>query len=215
MILMVLQDRMPLPMPKEAMHDLLEEETTANVTKQLWDISMGATLLTQCVGYHGHGSGGCGRRSGHSGNSGTGDSHNRKCTHCQIVSHTTDAGRKWECALEGGNNNNRICFQYGLPEYVKLNWVSYKRYKVWWKVKKPTPTAALITTRDCDPFWLTTCAHAATADSKWVISSVASHYMCDNCSSISTFQKLSLPVIIELGDHNSVTTMHYGFIDII
>jgi hypothetical protein len=35
MILMVLTHRRPLPRPEEAMHNLLEKETTASLTKEL------------------------------------------------------------------------------------------------------------------------------------------------------------------------------------
>jgi hypothetical protein len=96
----------------------------------------------------------------------------------KIDSHTTDAGRKHKCAQEGGNNGNdeRICFQCRLSGHVKVNCVSYKRIKEWWKVKKATATATLATTGDCDPFGLTACALAAAAP-KWVIDSGASHYM--------------------------------------
>jgi hypothetical protein len=47
MIFMVLKHRRPLPTPEEAMHVLLEEETTASFTKELGDASMWAYLLTQ------------------------------------------------------------------------------------------------------------------------------------------------------------------------
>jgi len=224
MVLMVLKHRMPLPTPKEAMHDLLEEETTASLTKELGDTSMGAALFTQHGSYRGRGPGrgGRGGRSGHSGHSGssaTRDSQESKCTYCKIDSHTTDACRKRKRGQEGGNNgwnDERICFQCGLPGHVKVDCVSYKRIQKWWKVNKATATAAHTTTRDCDPFWLTGCASAATAAaSKWVIDSRASHHKCNNRSSFSTFKKLSLPIVIELGDNNSVTVTHYGFVDII
>ena len=39
--------------------------------------------------------------------------------------------------------------------------------------------------------------------------------MCNDHSSFSTFKKLSLPIVIELGDNNSVTATHYGFVDVI
>ena len=39
--------------------------------------------------------------------------------------------------------------------------------------------------------------------------------MCNDHSSFSTFKKLSLHIVIELGDNNSVTATHYRFIDII
>jgi hypothetical protein len=39
--------------------------------------------------------------------------------------------------------------------------------------------------------------------------------MCNDRSSFSTFKKLSLPIAIELGDNNSVTAMHYGFVNVI
>jgi hypothetical protein len=65
MILMVLKHRRPLPTPEEAMHDLLEEETTASLTKELGDASTGAALLSQCGGYRGRG--GRGGRGGHAG----------------------------------------------------------------------------------------------------------------------------------------------------
>jgi hypothetical protein len=53
MILMVLKHRKPLPTPEEAMHDLLEEETTASLTKELGDASTGAALFTQRGSYRG------------------------------------------------------------------------------------------------------------------------------------------------------------------
>jgi hypothetical protein len=55
MILMVLKHRRPLPTPEEAMHDLLEEETTTGLTKELGDASTGAALLSQRGGYRGQG----------------------------------------------------------------------------------------------------------------------------------------------------------------
>jgi len=69
MILMILKHRRPLPTPEEAMHDLLEEETTASLTKELGDASTGAALFTQCGGYRGRhrGRGGLGGRGGHGG----------------------------------------------------------------------------------------------------------------------------------------------------
>jgi len=39
--------------------------------------------------------------------------------------------------------------------------------------------------------------------------------MCNDRSSFETFKKLSLPIVIELGDNNSVTATHYGFVDVI
>jgi hypothetical protein len=39
--------------------------------------------------------------------------------------------------------------------------------------------------------------------------------MCNDRSSFSTFKKLSLPIVIELGDNNSVIATHYGFVDVI
>jgi len=53
MILMVLKHRTPLPTPKEAMHDLIEEETTASLMKELGDASMEAALFTQRGGTRG------------------------------------------------------------------------------------------------------------------------------------------------------------------
>jgi len=44
MILMVVKHRRPLPTPEEAMHDLLEEETTASLTKEPGDASTGAAF---------------------------------------------------------------------------------------------------------------------------------------------------------------------------
>jgi len=83
MILMLLKHRRALPTPEEAMQDLLEEETTATLTKELGDASTGVTLFTQRGDYcgRGHGRGGRGGRGrhdvhgGHGGGSGTGDSH--------------------------------------------------------------------------------------------------------------------------------------------
>jgi hypothetical protein len=151
MILMVLKHRRPLPTPEEAMHDLLEEDTTTGLTKELGDASTGAALFSRRGGYRGRGRG-RGGRGGHGGSGGSGDSHESKCTYCKIDSHSTDACRKQKRAQEGGNNDERMCFQCGLPGYVKVDCVSYKRIKEWWKVKKATATAALATTGDCDPF---------------------------------------------------------------
>jgi len=53
MILMVLKHRRLLPTPEEAMHDLLEEETTASLTKELGDTSTWAALFSQHGGYRG------------------------------------------------------------------------------------------------------------------------------------------------------------------
>jgi hypothetical protein len=163
MILMVLKHRRPLPTPEEAMHDLLEEETTASLTKELGDASTWAALFSQQGSYRGRGRGhggrggrgghgGCSGHGGHGGSSGTGDCHESKCTYCKIDSHTTDACRKRKRAQEGGNNDERICFQCGLPGHVQLDCVSYKLIKEWWKVKKATATAALAATGDCDHF---------------------------------------------------------------
>ena len=55
MILMVLKHRRPLPTPEEAMNDLLEEETTASLTKELGDASTGDALPSQRGGYRGRG----------------------------------------------------------------------------------------------------------------------------------------------------------------
>jgi len=38
--------------------------------------------------------------------------------------------------------------------------------------------------------------------------------MCNDCTSFATFKKLSLPVVIELRDNNSVTATHYSFVDV-
>jgi len=38
--------------------------------------------------------------------------------------------------------------------------------------------------------------------------------MCNDRSSFSKFKKLSLPIVIKLGDNNSVTATDYGFIDV-
>jgi hypothetical protein len=73
----------------------------------------------------------------------------------KIDSHTTDACRKRKCAQEGGNsrgNDERICYQCRLPGHVKVDCVTYKRVREWWRVKKATATAALATAGDCDPF---------------------------------------------------------------
>ena len=39
--------------------------------------------------------------------------------------------------------------------------------------------------------------------------------MCNDRSSFSMIQKLSLPIVLELGDNNSVTAMYYGFVNVI
>jgi hypothetical protein len=139
---MVLMHRRPVLTPKEAMHALLDEETTASLTKELGNASSGAAHFTQCGGDRDQGLGHFGRvgrggrsgHSGHSGSSGTGDSHERKCTYCTIDSHTTDACRKQKRAQEGGKNRGndmRICLQCGLPGHVKVDCISYKYIKEW------------------------------------------------------------------------------------
>jgi len=212
------------------MYDLLEEETTTSLTKELGDASTGATLFTQrgvyCGRGRGRGRGGrgvCGGRGGHGGHggsSGTGVSHKSKCTYSKIDSHTTDACRKRKCAQEGENkcrNDEHICFQCGLPGHIKVDCVFYKHVKEWWKVKKGTATAALATTGDYDPFWISGSALTATTTvaPKLVIDSGSSHHMWNDRTSVSMFKKLSLPIVIELGDHNSVTATHYGCINVI
>ena len=57
MIFMVRKHRRPLPTPDHAMHDLLEEQTTASLTKELRDAYTGAALLSQLGGYPGRGKG--------------------------------------------------------------------------------------------------------------------------------------------------------------
>jgi hypothetical protein len=221
MILMVLKHRRPLPTPEEPMHDLLEDDTTASLIKELGDASTGAALFSKHGGYRGRGRGGpggrggCGGHSGHDGSGGTGDSHESKCTYCKINSHTTDACKRRKLAQEGGNNNERICFQCGLPGHVKVDCISINHIKEWWKLKKATTTAALVMTSDCDPFGKSAYAlPAATAAPKWVIESEASHHMCNDRSSFSTFKKLPHPIVIELGDNISVTATHYGIVNI-
>jgi hypothetical protein len=39
--------------------------------------------------------------------------------------------------------------------------------------------------------------------------------MCNDRTNFSMYKKLSLPIVIELGDNNSVTATHYGFVDVI
>jgi hypothetical protein len=58
MIFMVLKHRRPLPTHEDAMHDLLEEETTIDLTKELGVASTGAALFSQRGGCHGRESGG-------------------------------------------------------------------------------------------------------------------------------------------------------------
>jgi len=41
------------------------------------------------------------------------------------------------------------------------------------------------------------------------------HYMCNDRNSFATSKKLSLPIVIELGDNNFITATHYGFLDVI
>ena len=47
MILLILTHRRPLPTPQEAMHDILEEQNTASLTKELGDASTGAALFSE------------------------------------------------------------------------------------------------------------------------------------------------------------------------
>jgi len=224
-ILMVLKHRKPLPTPEEAVHDLLEEKTTASHTKELRDASRWAVLLSQRGSYPGCGHGGCGGpngpsgRGGHGGSGGAGDRHESKCIYCQMDSHTPDACREHIRTQEGGNNGSdeRICFQCRLPGSVKDAWVSYQRFKEWWRVMKATATAALAMTGDCDPFWqnASALATAAAIAPKWVTESRTSHHMCDDRSIFSMSKKLSLLIIIEPGDNNSVIVMHYSFVNVI
>jgi len=187
---------------------------------------MWATLFCQCGGYCGRGGhgglGGCGRHGGHSGDggsSGTGESHESMWSYCKIYSHMSDICRKRQCAEEGGNTgwtNNRIHFHCGLQCHGKVNCISSKRIKEWWTVRKATATADLAATGDHDPFWPTAGGLAATAEApEWVIHSGVSHNMCNDHSSLSRFIKLSLPIVIEFGDINSVTSMYYVFVDVI
>jgi len=227
MMVMVLNRRRPLCTPEDAIHHLLKEETTASLTKGLRDAFMGATILSQRGGYCGGGQGsGCGGdcggggHGGHGGSGGTGDSHESMCTYCKIDSDTTDVHRKCKDAQEGGNNGNDkcICLQCRLPVHVKVDCISYKYIKEWWRVKIATNTAALTTTGDCDPFWITACTLATAATippPKWVIDSGTPHHICNDCSRFWTFKKLSLCIVITLADNNWVIVAQYGFIDVI
>jgi len=156
--------------------------------------------------------GGC---SDQGGNGGSRDTHECKYIYCIIESDTADAYRQRKCAQERGNNRNdeRICFQCVLPGHIKVNCISYKPIKKWWKVKKATATAALTMTGDCNPFQLTACAFAAA--SKCVIDSGASHQMANDRSSFSAFKKLSLSIVIEIRDVNSVAATGNGFLKVI
>jgi hypothetical protein len=73
---MVLKHRRPLPTHEDAMHNLLEEETTISHTMELGDESTGAALISQRGGYRGRGSG----LGGPGGSGGSRDSHESKCT---------------------------------------------------------------------------------------------------------------------------------------
>jgi len=138
---MVLKHRRPLPTPDEAMHDLLEEETTASLTQELGDASTGAALFTQRGGYRGRGRCGRGGRGGHGGHGGhsgyggssrTGDSHESKCTYCKSDSDTTDAYRKRKRAQEGGNNganDERIFFPAQAPRSCQSRLRLLQTYK--------------------------------------------------------------------------------------
>jgi len=222
-ILMVLMHRRPWPTPEEPMYDLLEEESTPSINNELGDASMGTALFIKRGGYHvrsqGHGLGGycgCGGHCEHGGSNGTGDSHESKCTYWKIDRHATDVCRKWKYAQEGANNrgNAEVIFsQCRLPGHVKVECIFYKSILEWWKVMKATSIAALATTRDCNPFQVTGCVYATALH--WVIDFGASHVMCNDCSSISIFKMLSVPIVIKLRDNNSVTTMHYGLINVI
>jgi len=126
MILMVLKHKRPLSTAAEAMHNLLEEETTASHMNDLGDAATEAVVLLQHGGYRGRDHG-CrctgGRRDGGSGelsgSSGSGDSSECKFTYCKIDSHPTDACRRQNHTQEGGNNRNdvHIYFQCRLPGY--------------------------------------------------------------------------------------------------
>jgi hypothetical protein len=126
LILVVLKLRRALPTPKEAMHDLLEEDSTTGLTKELGDTSTWAAHYSQhssyCCRGRGRGNrrggpggpGGRGVSGGSGGSGGSGDSHKSKCTYCKSDRHTTDACRKQKHAQEGGNsgeNNMRSCYQ--------------------------------------------------------------------------------------------------------
>lgn len=107
---MVLKYQRLLPTPEDTMHDLVEEDTTAILAKELGDVSPRKAYLSWCDGNHGrgrcesHGHSGQGERSGHGGSNVTGVSHESKCTYCNIVSHTTNICRKQKRTNEGGNN---------------------------------------------------------------------------------------------------------------
>jgi len=124
MILMVLNHWRPLPKPEQAMHDLLEEETTTGAIKELGAASRGATLFSQSGVNCGRGCGGHGGHSARGGSGGRGDSYESKCTYCKIDSQTTAACRKRKHGQEEENNNERICFQCALPHHVKVDCIS-------------------------------------------------------------------------------------------
>jgi len=104
------------------------------------------------------------------------------------------------------------------PRPCQSPWRLLQTYKVFWNAKKATATAAPAVTGDSNPFWLTASTHAVAAAAagmppKPVIDSRVSRHMCNDRSGFSMIKKLSLLVVIDLGDNNSVTAMHYGFVE--
>jgi hypothetical protein len=53
MILIVLKHRTPFPTTEEAIHNLLQEETTTGLTKELGDATTWAARFSLCTGYRG------------------------------------------------------------------------------------------------------------------------------------------------------------------
>ena len=209
---MVLTHRRLLPSTEQAIHDRLDSKPTASLTNKLRDAFTRVAQHSEIGGYNHQGPGRVG--GGTRGRSGPGDSHKSKCGYCNIESHTTDPCQKRKRAQAEQHNDEHICFERRLAGCIKVDWVSYKRIKPWWRVKKAT--AALTTTRECISLWLSAYALAATSDiPKCVIDSGASHHTCNERRSLSTFKMLSLPIIIKLRDNNWITATHFGFVDII
>ncbi|KAF8528752.1 hypothetical protein BDD12DRAFT_810982 [Trichophaea hybrida] len=109
-------------------------------TKEIGYASIGLALYTR-VGNSSpcycHCRGGYGTENRQRNGRGNGRHMKHRCTHCKLDSHTTEECGKRKAAQSGsgnrkdypgkGGNDERTCYQCGLPGHPKANCIHYKR----------------------------------------------------------------------------------------
>jgi len=222
----ILERQAPPPTSQQIMDAFRWDEEKGAFLTEIADASTVAALHSRCGGHRGCGCGGSGR---------FGQQMTYWCTYCKMDNHTTDACSKQKRAQSGNGNsggnsnsggngssggdnaegsNEKACYHCEIPGHIIRDCIHYKHAKKTWK-RVCNSSTSIATAGDRDLLWLS--GHALTASwsthTTWVVDSVASHNMCNNRSSFKSFKKLRWPMLIELGDDNTVWVTHHGLVD--